>query len=615
MRIGNCAATVILRSFSKKESPIQHPNQSVPAQEHGIFLAPPAPNQGRFLVPGQIGAYNAARLPHYFDVGITLEILPESSQVAAAVGAAATECVARIDQAIAGAELASRPPALNVESLTGMKELRDSRRRVAEGIMEANMQLLCAGEYDRVPLEADAGGTARKLVAVGRAFGKDGPEYQAVWGALLRDSGRRIAEAESKNDKELFEETEMTYDEPSKQFFSDALSVDEMLENGLTPATNPHCPEEGPRRINEDVEIKTDGALVTIPEMADYGSYSFSQCPQSLIDRYARDPESGGYSDYVPENEKAMLRAKRYDPKTGKLYMQQMAVSGKYINNKVFNRVLQEFRATDGWRLLDRTEVHGTQVLIRRDVIANVIGMLRRLDEIASDYHGIKIFWGMPLQPGQQADYEGIEAAAANRRRQQADLTERYARYLLELEESGLDRELVNREADAFLKAELLKIAKADPTKAEVMFDVKTAEGMRQVNRLESEGRFLEAQRLLAQVEQAAPDPGGCGAGSCGLENLSAAEEKGTKELLGVGSDEKTAKDTERPCTKCGQKSVVYVWNSMIRKKGCLDCKATEIVKLGKTTQKSNVTFTLQRPKTKEVVTLGRRSDQRLAAA
>ena len=139
------------------------------------------------------------------------------------------------------------------------------------------------------PVEADAGGTARKLVALGKAFGKDSPEYEQGWQALLRDCERRVGEAHRVNGWELFAETELDFDPETGDFFCDGFSLSEMLRNGLTPATNPGCPEEPSRRINEFVEVETDVALMSKDYMEGQSTYTFSQCPQSLIDRYQRN--------------------------------------------------------------------------------------------------------------------------------------------------------------------------------------------------------------------------------------------------------------------------------------------------------------------------------------
>jgi hypothetical protein len=502
-------------------------------------------------------------------------------------------------------EQGSRPPAFNVEADPVMRSLRVSKRQQAEATVEKNRDLLCAGEFDKVPMEADPGGTARKLVAIGRFFGKDSPEYQAVWQGLLRDCSPRIAEAMRKNGEELFDETVMVLDRPTGLLFSDGLCVNEMLDNGLTPAVNPHCPEEQPRRINDSVEVATDAALLDRPEMEEYDAYIFSQCPQSLIDRYAKDPRSSDYSDYVPAIQKLMIRRKRFDPASGELRMRQLAVPGIYINNIVINWALVDMKATDGRRLLDRTEVQGTQVAVRRDDTPSEVDMLRRLDKMASLYHGVPIYRGMPLQPGQKVDYEGIYKEAEERRQQQVDLVQRYAHYLVALEETGLDREIVGFQANNFVRSELLAAARQDPDQAEMMFDAETAKGFREIKRLEGQGRFLEADDLRLFVEQNAPAAGGCGAGSCGLEKLSAAEEKQAKELLDTQPGEQTAKDTERPCVKCGQKEVIYAWSGAVRKKGCQGCKATEVVALhSRRTQ--TPTVTLRRPKSGQVVALTR---------
>ncbi len=513
-----------------------------------------------------------------------------------------------IGQTVVRGERTPLPQACSVESDPEMGRLRAEARQEAQAIMDAHVQMLCDGEYEKVPLEADAGGTARKLVAVGKVFGKDSPEYKQGWGALLRDCERRVGEAHRVNGWELFDQTVLELDIETGDFFCDGFSFSEMLRNGLTPATNPGCPEEPSRRINEFVEGQTDVVLVSKPTMQGRSTYTFSQCPQSLIDRYRRNPGNRVYSDYAPAVEKLMLRQKRFDPANNKIFMRQMAVPGLYINNEVINMALSEMGVIDGQRVLDRTEVHGTQAVVDDELIPDVVAMLRRLDEAASRYHGIPIYLGMPLQPGQKVDYEAVYIEAENRRQEQEDLTQRYALHLVTLEESGLDREIVKFEADEFIRTELLGTARHDPEKAAMMFDPLTAQGFREANDLEAQGRFMDAQNLRSIVEQSAPPAGGCGAGSCGLERLNVSEEAAAKDLLNTKPGEKTAKDTERPCPKCGEKEVVYSWTDTVRKKGCMNCKATEGVSpAGENENKKDAPLfvvTLRRPETGQVVTL-----------
>jgi hypothetical protein len=108
-------------------------------------------------------------------------------------------------------------------------------------------------------------------------------------------------------------------------------------------------------------------------------------------------------------------------------------------------------------------------------------------------------------------------------------------------------------------------------------------------------GEVLRRDQLLETASEVATVTG-CGGGSCGIQKLSASEEKDTKGLLGTKPGEKTAKDTERPCVKCGEKSVVYAWDERTKgpvKKGCRSCGATEGVKQGRKDKKKKSLFAL----------------------
>jgi hypothetical protein len=113
-----------------------------------------------------------------------------------------------------------------------------------------------------------------------------------------------------------------------------------------------------------------------------------------------------------------------------------------------------------------------------------------------------------------------------------------------------------------------------DLSLAPQMFDERTAEGLRQVVRLESIGRLQEAAELYLQVEAQAPGGGACGAGSCGLEAIFAgSEDEAAVKELGFGNAKDVIKDTERTCVHCNKKSVYY--DTKQGKKGCTSCHKT----------------------------------------
>ena len=129
--------------------------------------------------------------------------LPSELERQAPIGMA-SEVAGVVGWTLVGNERSGLPQAINVETDPDVRSLRESVREEAQAIMDAHVRSLCEGEYDQVPMEADAGGTARKLVALGKAFGKDSPEYEQGWQALLRDCERRVGEAHRVNGWELF---------------------------------------------------------------------------------------------------------------------------------------------------------------------------------------------------------------------------------------------------------------------------------------------------------------------------------------------------------------------------------------------------------------------------
>lgn len=501
------------------------------------------------------------------------------------------------------------PEAFNVDSDPELRAFREAKRAEAAAIRESFMEKLREGdEFNEVPMDGDMFTTARKLKRIKEEFGEDSPEYQAGWQGHQRNSDRRVAEASRMNGWELYDVTELDWDPQSEHFFSDGYDVDEMLANGLTPTVSSSIDEEPDRRDNEFVEIKTDGELIKRPDMEGRSAYKISQCPKSVIDAYRRDPKKRVVSDYVPAIEKQMIRHKRFSPKENKIYLQQMALPGTYINNEVNNILVARMNAIDGNGKLDRTEVHGLDIITDDGEIRDVVDMVRLADQVASEYHGIPIYLGMPLEPGQVPRYDTIHAEAARRRKEQADLSHRYAKFVHTLANSDdMDPSVAARMADEYLRDELLKIAEKDPSKARIMFDGKTADRFARANQLEGSGRTQEAQALRDEARELAPAAGGCGA-SCDLSNPSGSEKKEAQDLLGTKS-EKMLKDDKRPCAKCGKRKVVVYadWTETNKgKKGCLACKSTEGVSSHQGKPGGSLTFTIFSPTRGGSVTLTR---------
>ena len=121
----------------------------------------------------------------------------------------------------------------------------------------------------------------------------------------------------------------------------------------------------------------------------------------------------------------------------------------------------------------------------------------------------------------------------------------------------------------------LLEVVRKDPSQAEGVFDKATAQGFREVARLENLGRFEEARAVQTAVEKAAPAVSYCGAGSCGLEAVkSLSQEAGKAHSLGLGGE--LLHDTIRKCPNkdCKKKSVYYDSKG---NKACISCGYSQV--------------------------------------
>lgn len=110
-----------------------------------------------------------------------------------------------------------------------------------------------------------------------------------------------------------------------------------------------------------------------------------------------------------------------------------------------------------------------------------------------------------------------------------------------------------------------------------VVFGPKAAPYIEEARQAYGSGDTQLGSQLLAQA-LATATIAGCGGGACGIKELTGAALGEAKSLLGAEPDEKVAADTERPCVKCGQKTVVYAWTESKVKKACTNpqCGAKE---------------------------------------
>lgn len=467
----------------------------------------------------------------------------------------------------------------NADAVPWLGAVREQARAGAVRIVAERQQHLRDGEFDRVPLDVDALGTAAKLAAVGDTFGKASAEYADARAGLVLDCSRKWAEAFRKNTWEYFGVSTQQYDAESDMLFANGFSVDEMIYNGLSPLGER---EETERRINDAVNLAGQKALLKNPQATGLALLHVSPCTDWAHCSYRGRPMAA-HGGYAPEIDKLMVNFDLPDHASGTIYHEQVGVSGRYITPGIVAEAFSIMGIIEPGQPLGRTDIHATQGVVATELASSVFDFLRIADELASQRSGQEIFMGEVVAPTHPKDYTSVIAEATQRRDEQARLSEELTCYVEELHASDTDHALATVLVDKFVQDKLLAKAATDPELAEQVFNKATAERFHHAQLLESQGRQAEAEAEREQARQNAPAASSCGAGSCGLESVSKAEQDKVKDLFGAKGDGEVIKDTERACPLCHQKKLYYYdvkrngsGDIISFQKGCRGCEKTD---------------------------------------
>lgn len=458
------------------------------------------------------------------------------------------------------------PSYLVVDDSFFLAGIRQAARRDAVVIIEQRREYLRQADYQAVPLPVDAVGSAHSVIEARTMFGSESALAHEKFLGLKLDCQRLLAEAARKNTYEYFPPLRQDYDADKQAYISHGFSILDMTEAGLTPIAEP---EELERRINERVEEVTYlaiGRLALGERMNKVRRIrTISECPDWAIEAYQRDSK-GGYGGYVPEIEKFMVRDVVFDPVTGTRYEEQVGLSGKKISHEIITGVLAT-RGVENATGLSKTELHGLQLEADDDLL----NFVSTLDQAASLATGETIFMGESVD--QSGNYQAIPEAAQARQGALESHASQLADTLLKMAADGTDRWVATFQIGAKVKEILFNVAYQDVSRAALMFNEATARGLKEVHNLQMIGDLVGAQNRLNQVEASAPAPSYCGAGSCGLENLSVSgDQAATMKSMGLES-KGSLKDTARRCPRCSKKDIVYDMKN--KKKACTGCKST----------------------------------------
>ena len=461
-----------------------------------------------------------------------------------------------------------------VDDITEVAIARQNERSAAEQLLESRRnEFQTTGTLEYLPV--DALSTADRVIEARWKHGEESAEYIERFDGLVLDCQRLVGEWYRKKKSEYFPPVRHVFDTSTEEFFSHGLSIRQMTDNALTPMSD--SPEDEARRINERVEEATPHLLRKLGHIA-IGTESIrtiSECTDKAVSDYQEDVENGaahrGYNGYVPEIEKVMIRDIWLDADSNDRFEEQIGLPGTYITHFVIQKALE--RRGSGAASMDKTELHGSQLIVQDDLMQFV----ELLDTVASEEYCVPVFMGEAVSNDHTKSYETFKEEALARQESLKDLALTTANFVLDLAEDRFDRRKAPAHVESFVKKLLLDVAKKDTVVAEQMFDVKTAVGLQEVARLESLGNYNQAFTLMEEIEKNAPGGGFCGAGSCGLESVNTVGDTGKELLKNLKAEDKDTivKDTERAC-KCGKKEIVYAYNKKKVNKYCQSCGSFE---------------------------------------
>jgi hypothetical protein len=469
--------------------------------------------------------------------------------------------------------VAVEPFRIFAEHLPDLSAISEAARHEALAILDIHRQNLRDGNFESVPLDVDAMSTAARVAQVRETHGEGSLQHQEARVGLVLDCGRKWAEAFRKNSWEFFPTTVQTHDADTNHLYAHGFSVDDMMHNGLSPLAEA---EETELRVNDYAHLHVNKAILGSPVSHDIAALRLSPCPDWAIESYKTNPKAA-HGGYAPEIQKLMINYDTFNPVEGAVFHEQFAVSGTFITTEVMAAALQTLEAIDQDAVLSKTEIHGTTGIVPKEVVSNVVDVLRLLDQIATELHGVNVFLGEAVPVNFVKAYNRVYAESEARRQQQAQLAEELADYIEGLHEQDIDHALGTVLVERYIQRVLLDVARQEPGQAEIIFNQETADGFREVQHLESLGLIDQAKQRLETVEQQAPAASSCGAGSCGLEGVDKESKLGRElaELTQAEDGDEIVRDKERAC-KCGKKEIVYAYNKTKVNKKCLGCGAFE---------------------------------------
>jgi len=447
---------------------------------------------------------------------------------------------------------------LRIEQVAELKAARDAALSQAWQIMDSARYQPGSGEFEPVRMPADPITAGERLVEAEQRYGRESQEYSQAYEAVMTDSLRALAEAARKTTWEYFSPLIQTYDRASQTYEAFGRPVIAVTASGLRWDGQA---EERQRLAQEHAEEAVYNRLYGHELARSHWVLTISQCPDHAIN----NPETG-YS-YVPAINKMMIRGVHFggEDTPDIRVSEQVGLPGLLIDEAVISRALAAVGATGYGERLDKTKLHGTQILIDKTKLTGVMDFVELLDDLA----GPGVFMGEPADLA--GDYQAVPELAEARQSVLERQAKELAGYITQLARQRTDHAWAAWQIERKLNSIIHVLAKQSPQTAREAFGEPTARGYAQARLLEQAGQYAQADNLRLITQTEAPPAAFCGAGSCGLKSASPAE---TLTGHGLGLLGELILDTVRRCPKGHVNSILY---DKFGSKACKRCRLTEL--------------------------------------
>lgn len=469
---------------------------------------------------------------------------------------------------------------ISADALEGVARTRAQADRESAELLETAAQNLREGAMEKVHYGVNPLTTAIKWHEIRQRHGQESPQFKDIDEAFTLDVERYVAETERLLTWEYFPPVRQDRDETQETYTYKGIELQAAVDNGVTPLVSEEQIAIRFAERREEVTSYVVGGLGKLilnaagvnkpiePRKQRIAQLTTSQCPEEAI----KDHKMVGYAGKV---KKLMIRELEFELADGNRWQSQIGLRGDIITPEVVNEANQILGVVDQDDYLGRTETTGLQMLTKQENA--LFQYVALLDHVATKTSGKNIFMGEVVPETHTKNYAAIPAIAAERQATQAEEVVALKGYILTLAHKKEDGWHANYLIEQFISERMKDKYERNPEGAQVIFGKETADTFRVALSLEQRGQIEEAEVLRQEARVNAPNVGGCGAGSCGLEAVDGGDLEGLRasKLLGTKNNKDLLRDTERSCQDCGAKKLYY--DKKRANTACVQCKATMI--------------------------------------